>query len=303
MLFEKGKTAMKEDHAITTVPALRLAFLRAVESYQPDQKRLFDDRFSRDLMPGLWKIFLLPGLRHAIVALTELVGPGVIGSLYCRTCYIDDALRDALRTGLAQVVILGAGFDARAYRITNMEQVHIFELDMPATQRLKQTLLEKVVGELPAHVSFVPIDFNRQDIEDVMTAAGFRRGLKTFFIWEGVTQYLAAEAVDRTFRYMCGAAAGGSEIVFTYIHQGIIDGTTRSKADQKIVSSAHRGGTPWIFGIAPSGLAEYLTQRGLELVEEVWAQDFRARYLKPHGRQINIVEGERIVLARIVTAG
>jgi methyltransferase (TIGR00027 family) len=100
---------------------------------------------------------------------------------------------------------------------------------------------------LPAHVSFVPIDSDLQDIEDVMTAAGFGRDLKTFFIWEGVTQYLAAEAVDRTFRYICGAAVGGSEIVFTYIHQGIIDGTTRSKADQKIVSYAHRGGTPGSF--------------------------------------------------------
>jgi methyltransferase (TIGR00027 family) len=294
---------MKQDNAATEVPALRLAFLRAVESYHREQERLFNDRFSRSLMPGLWKVFLLPGLRHAIVGLTERVGPGFIGSLYCRTRYIDDALCGALKAGFAQVVILGAGFDARAYRISNIERVHVFELDLPATQRLKQKLLEKVVGKLPAHVSFAPIDFDRQDIEEVMTAAGFRKGLKTFFIWEGVTQYLAAEAVDKTFRYMCGAAAGGSEIVFTYIHQGIIDGTTRSKADQKLVSSALRGGTPWIFGLAPSELVDYLTQRGLELVEEVWAPDFRTRYLKPHGRQINIFEGERVVLARIVSVG
>jgi methyltransferase (TIGR00027 family) len=294
---------MKQDSATTSVPALRLAFLRAIESYRREQERLFNDRFSRDLMPGLWKVFLLPGLRHAIVGLTERVGPGFIGSLYCRTRYIDDALCDALKAGIAQVVILGAGFDARAYRIINIERVHVFELDLPKTQRLKQKLLEKVVGKLPAHVSFAPIDFDRQDIEEVITAAGFRKGLKTFFIWEGVTQYLAAEAVDKTFRYMSAGAAQGSEIVFTYIHQGIIDGTARSEADQKLVSSALRGRTPWIFGIAPSELAEYLTQRGLELVEEVWAPEFRTRYLKPHGRQMNIFEGERVVLARIVNTG
>jgi methyltransferase (TIGR00027 family) len=294
---------MKQDSATTKVPALRLAFLRAVESYHPEQERLFDDHFSRGLMPGLWKIFLLPGLRHALVALTERVGPGFIGSLYCRTRYIDDALCDALKTGITQVVILGAGFDARAYRISDIEQIHVFELDLPATQRLKQKLLHKVVGKLPAHVSFAPIDFDRQDIEEVITAAGFRKGLKTFFIWEGVTQYLAAEAVNKAFRYMCAVARGGSEIVFTYIHQGIIDGTARSKADQKLVSSANRGGTPWIFGLAPSELAEYLNQRSLELVEEVWAPDFRTRYLKPCGRQINVFEGERVVLARIVSTG
>jgi len=291
---------MRQDSATAKVPALRLAFLRAVESYHPEQVRLFNDRFSRGLMPGLWKVFLLPGLRHAIVALTERVGPGLIGSLYCRTRYIDDALRDALGAGIAQVVILGAGFDARAYRISNIEQVHVFELDLPETQRLKQKLLEKLVGKLPAHVSLVPIDFSNQDIEDVMTAAGFRKDLKTFFIWEGVTQYLSAEAVDKTFRYMWGSAAEESEIVFTYIHQGIIDGTARSNADQKLAFSARRAGTPWIFGLAPSELAEYLTQRGLELVEEVWAPDFRTRYLEPCGRHINIFEGERVVLARIV---
>ena len=294
---------MKEDNATTLPPALNLAFLRAVESYRPEQERLFDDQFSRNLLSGVWKVFLLPGIRHAMVALTELVSPGVAGNLYCRTCYIDDALRDALGRGISQVVILGAGFDARAYRIANIEQAHVFELDLPATQQMKRTLVEKVAGELPAHVSFVPIDFGRQDIEDVMTAAGFRGDLKAFFIWEGVTQYLTAEAVDRTFRYVSSAAAGGSEVVFTYVHQGIIDGTARSKVDQRIMSSIQRRGTPWIFGLAPSTVAEYLTQRGLKLVEEVWAPDFRTRYLNPRGRQMTLYEGERVVLARTVGAG
>lgn len=294
---------MKEDSAVTPPPALNLAFVRAVESYRPEPDRLFDDRFSRGLLPGLWKVFLFPGLRHAMVALTEQISPGVAGNLYCRTVYIDDALRNALGAGIAQVVILGAGFDSRAYRITNIEQVHVFELDLPTTQHLKQRLIEKVVGGIPSHVSFVPIDFDRQDIEAVMTAAGLHRELKTFFIWEGVTQYLTAEAVDRTLRYVGGAAAGGSEIVFTYVHQGIIDGTARSEVDQRIMSSIQRRGTPWIFGLAPSGLAEYLTQRGLEFVEEVWAPDFRTRYLEPRGRRIALYEGERVVLARIVSAG
>lgn len=85
-----------------------------------------------------------------------------------------------------------------------------------------------MVGELPSHVTFIPIDFDRQDLVSVMTAAGFHSRLKTFFIWEGVTQYITEEAVDRTFRDMSGAAAGGSEVVFTYIHRGIIDGTART---------------------------------------------------------------------------
>jgi methyltransferase (TIGR00027 family) len=304
MLLEGG-TKMKEKSA-TNIPdrgALNLAFLRAVESYQPDDKRLFEDRFSRYLMPGLWKLFLLPGLRNGVVALSEQAAPGATGNLYCRTRYIDDALRDAMGAGIAQVVILGAGFDARAYRIPNIERIHVFELDLPATQRMKQAFVEKALGKLPAHVTFVPIDFDHQDISDVMSAAGLRRDLKTFFIWEGVTQYIAAEADDRKFRYICSTAEKGSEIVFTYIDQGVIDGTARSTAAQKVASVAEKSGTPWIFGLPPSGLAEYLTQRGLEFVEEVWAPDFRTRYLDPRGRKIDVLEAERVVLARIVSSG
>jgi methyltransferase (TIGR00027 family) len=252
-------------------------------------------------MPSSWKISLLPGIRHAIVTFTEQFAPGIMGSLYCRTRYIDYILCYTLRAGLDQLVILGAGFDARAYRLPGIEQTHVFEVDLPEVQRLKQTFVAKKFGHLPAHVTFVPIDFDHQNLDEVMTTAGFRQGLQTFFIWEAVTQYLTADAVDRTFRYMAGAAAAGSKIVFTYIEQGIIDGTARSTPEQMLVSAASQAETPpWIFGFAPSRLAEYLSQRGLELVAEVGALDFQARYLKPCGRQMNIFEGERVALTRIV---
>jgi len=279
--------------------ALILAYLRAIESYRPERERLFDDRFSRDLMPLSSKISLLPGFRHAIVAMMEANVPGLIGDLYCRTRYIDDALDNALRDGVQRVVILGAGFDARAYRISGIEQTHVFELDLPEPQRLKQTLVAQILGELPPHVTYVPIDFDRQDLGSTLAAEGFQSGLRTFFICEGVTQYITEEAVDRIFRTIYVAAAKGSEVVFTYIQQGIIDGTARLYVDRKMMSAVNESGTPWIFGLASSRLAEYLLQRGFELVEDVGAADFQARYLKPRGRELYIYKGERVALARI----
>ncbi len=294
---------MKDTSIYNSRLALTLAYLRSVESFRPERERLFDDRFSRDLLPRSWKISLLPGLRQTIVALMEANIPGFVGSLYCRTSYIDDVLNHSLASGIKQVVILGAGFDARAYRIHDIKQVHVFELDLPSPQRLKQALVKNILGELPAHVSFVPIDFDKQEFEGVMTAAGFQKGLKTFFICEGVTQYITNDAVDRLFRYICGAVAGGSEIAFTYIHQGIIDGTARKYLDRKIMSAVTDSGTPWIFGFTPSGLVEYLKQRGIDLVEDVGVADFRARYLKPRGRKLSIYQGERVALARIMGTG
>lgn len=275
-----------------------MALLRAIESCRPEGERLFDDRFSRGLLPAPWKVFLLPGLRHAVAAVVEARGPGGLGNLLCRTRYIDDTLRDALKAGSEQVIILGAGFDARAYRIRGIDQCRVFEVDLPGPQGLKQAPLLKVFGTLASHVVFVPIDFNRQTLEDVMGAAGFRACARTFFVWEGVTQYISAEAVDATLKFVSGASAG-SGIVFTYVHRGIIDGYARSETDEQLMGLARSAGTPWIFGLDPAELEEYLAARGLTFVEQVSVPEYRARYLEPRGREMNVFWGEKVVLARV----
>lgn len=290
---------MKPDSASKS--ALAAAAVRAIESYRPRKERLFEDRFACRFLPPVWRgiieLLRLPGLGSAVLAMRERQFPGVMGNLFCRTRFIDDALRDALGKGLDQVVILGAGFDSRAYRIPGIEQTSVFEVDHPAPQAKKQARLKRMLGTLPSHVTFVPIDFDQQELEDAMAATAFRTGARTFFIWEGVTQYITAEAVDATFRYVSRAAATGSEIVFTYIRRGIVDGSARSAADQKLVSVLQRVGMPWVFGLDPTELAQYLAERGLKLIKDVGASDYQARYLDPIGRKMNVFEGERIALA------
>lgn len=290
---------MKSDSAIKS--ALAPAAVRAIESYRPRKERLFDDGFAIGFLPPVWRgiieVLRLPGLGSAVLAMRERQFPGVMGNLFCRTRFIDDALRDALAKGLDQVVILGAGFDSRAYRMPGIEQTSVFEVDHPAPQAEKQARLKRMLGTLPSHVTFVPIDFDRQELEDAMAAAAFRTGARTFFIWEGVTQYITAEAVDATFRYVSRAAAIGSKILFTYIRRGIVDGSARSAADQKLVSVLQRVGMPWVFGLDPTELAQYLAERGLKLIKDVGASDYQARYLDPIGRKMNVFEGERIALA------
>jgi len=290
---------MKPDSASKS--GLAAAAVRAIESYRPRKERLFDDRFACRFLPPVWRgiieLLRLPGLGSAVLAMRERQFPGVMGNLFCRTRFIDDALRDALGKGLDQVVILGAGFDSRAYRIPGIEQTSVFEVDHPAPQAQKQARLKRMLGMLPSHVTFVPIDFDRQELEEAMAAAAFRTGARTFFIWEGVTQYITAEAVDATFRYVSRSAVTGSEIVFTYIRRGIVDGSARSAADQRLVSAVQRVGMPWVFGLDPTELAQYLAERGLKLIKDVGASDYQARYLDPIGRKMNVFEGERIALA------
>ncbi|MDH3252534.1 MAG: SAM-dependent methyltransferase [Ignavibacteria bacterium] len=280
---------------------LGTAVIRGIESHRSPDERLFEDRLALAFLPSVWRriIGLLRsvGLLDAVLAMRERQYPGVVGNLLCRTRYIDDVLREALKAGFDQVVLLGAGFDSRPYRIPGIDQTRVFEVDHPATQARKRARLQQILGTLPSHVAFVPIDFDRQKLKDVMPAAGFSTGARTFFLWEGVTQYISAEAVDATFEYVSRAAGNQSRIVFTYIRKGIIDGSSRSPQDEKLISLTRRIGVPWVFGIDPNDVAEYLSARGLELVEEVGTSEYKVRYLEPLRREMTVFEGERVALA------
>jgi len=199
-----------------------------------------------------------------------------------RTRYIDDVLGRALRSGVNQVVILGAGFDSRACRIPGIEQARVFEVDHPATQAKKKDVVTRRFGTLPPHVTLAPIDFMVSTLDMVMLDSGYRNETLTFFICEGVTHYLSAPAVDAMFRYVARAAAG-SQMVFTYIHRGILDGSVTFSGADTTLTTVRRAGEPYTFGFDPVELPAYLTARKLILVEDVGPRIYRERYLIPRG--------------------
>jgi methyltransferase (TIGR00027 family) len=131
---------------------------------------------------------------------------------------MDDYLGACLRAGIEQLVILGAGLDSRAYRIEGLKgQVRVFEVDHPATQAAKLAKLTKLFGALPAHVTYVPIDFDAETLEKLFDF-GYSRQHKTLFIWEGVVHYLTAEAVDQTLSFVSKHSGAGSSIIFDYVY-------------------------------------------------------------------------------------
>jgi methyltransferase (TIGR00027 family) len=279
------------------------AATRVVELYSPKDKRLFDDRLAYTLLPFGWRVIFrllyLPGLRHALLAMRERRMPGSLGAILCRTRYIDDVLKRSLVEGLDQVVILGAGFDSRAYRIAGMDRVRVFEVDLPGTRELKQVRLEQVLGAVPENVTLIGMDFDRQNLDEMLSAAGFQQGQRTLFIWEGVTQYITAEAVNDTLAFVSGVSGAGSAIVFTYVRRGLVDGTDRPEKYRPFIAFAEKVGSPLLFGLDPVELEHYLADRGLRLVDHVGAADYEALYLLPLGREMSIFDGERIAFARV----
>jgi methyltransferase (TIGR00027 family) len=282
---------------------LGTAATRVVELYQPKEKRLFDDHLALDLLPFGWRAILrllfLPGLRGVILTLRERRMPGTLGAILCRTRYIDDVLKRALEDGLEQLVILGAGFDSRAYRIADVNQVQVFEIDLPGTRELKQTRVEKVLGAVPQNVTLIGMNFDQQSLDDVLRLAGFQNKKRTLFIWEGVTQYITAEAVHNTLEFVSRVSGVGGAIVFTYLRQELVDGTDGPEWFGDFTSLASKLGSPLTFGLDPAELEQYLSNRGLTLVCDVGADDYRELYLKSLRRDMNVFEGERVALAEV----
>ena len=132
-----------------------------------------------------------------------------------RTAAIDAAVRDAIAAGATQLVILGAGYDGRAWRMRELAGVKVFEVDHPATQGEKRTRL----ADLPpatGKVIFVPIDFKHQSLDTVLEGAGHDRLLPTCWIWEGVVMYLTRDVVRATLAAIAARSAPGSTLIVNY---------------------------------------------------------------------------------------
>jgi methyltransferase (TIGR00027 family) len=224
---------------------------------------------------------------------------GVRASAIGRTCWIDEQLRVALERGLRQVVILGAGYDCRAYRLSGIERARVFELDHPSTLAVKVKRLKYLLGAIPKHVSFVEVDFDRQDFALLLETSGFDRFVPTFFLWEGVMHYLTAEAVDTTIRSIASLSAPGSRLVFTYIHSGLLDGSVSFGDMGRVPATLRKAGETWTFGLRPEELPDYLDGRGFSLVTDIGSFEYRLRYMGEKGRHLKGFAFYRAALAEV----
>jgi methyltransferase (TIGR00027 family) len=278
--------------------ALGAVVCRLIEQYQPETTRLFNDPLARALVGAPIRIMLqVSAMRKFTVQQTDAVGNGIFGAQICRTRFIDDTLQAALAQGIAQVVVLGAGYDTRPYRIPSIERARVFEVDLPAVQNDKKVKIQQALGQVPQNVTFIPIDFDQQPLEAAFAGTAFDFSKPAIFIWEGVTQYITGQAVQQTLAFV-GKTAPGSSIVFTYVLKSVIERrSTIPGADHMLDVVAKQ--SPWIFGLEPIGMGAFLQPFHLTLLADVGNTDYQAKYLKPLGRTLVVSEVERIVHASV----
>src|SRR5271170_2390690 len=279
-----------------------MAFFRALESPSPPRKRLFSDPYAACfLRPGFrraLRIASIPVLGRAIPWLADAIVPGACSSGIARTHWIDDALVTALAKGIGQVVILGAGFDCRAFRIPDLRAAKIFEVDHPQTFATKRAHLAQFIEREPANLTFVQIDFNRQSLEAVLRQAAFDLSQRSIFLWEGVTNYLTAEAVASVLRFVASCAAG-TELIFTYVHRSALDHPATFPDAEKLLRSVEKIGEPWTFGLLPDEVSSFLSNTGLRLRQDVGSCDYRAQFMGRRGRHMKGYEFYRVAVADV----
>lgn len=271
----------------------------ALEMRYPERQRIIADEFAvRMLSPALRITVRTVGwrpLRNLLERALDKQLPGIWGGMVARKRYADDQVADALAAGISQFVVLGAGFDTRAFRLIAPSGADAFEVDLPDNVERKKEILERLFERVPEHVTLVPVDFETNDLVDSLAAHGLQSERPTMYIIEAVTQYLTEAAIDRLFTALATAPAS-SRLIFTYIRRDFLDGQQLDGWD-KAYKQWVVNDRVWRFGLSPTSVGDFLQRYGWTEREQVGHDEYRARYFEPAGRDLAAIDIERFVLA------
>jgi len=271
---EKGKIAKTAQYT---------AIFRAIGAMDPDEKIKNGDVLAGKFVPpDTWRK-LNTDFGDDFKSTRTKMDP-MTTAAYCsinaRTKHIDAVLSVALKDKVKQVVILGAGYDSRAYRFhTQAPSVKYFEVDLAATQADKKERVKQIFGKLPNWVRYVSIDFNTQKLADILKKAGYNRQQKTLFIWEGVTMYINEEGIDETLRSIANNSAPGNSIVFDYFLRPVTEKDYRYWGAKYFVEAIATLGEPVTFGLYEGTAEEFVGKRGLKLISDLGPEELTQKYL------------------------
>ena len=282
----------------SSMTAIGIAIVRAIESEKPEADRICYDPYARQFVNGALYHFVKLFDR---LGYSERRGPGVMGFLTVRERHIDEYLKTCLASGMQQVVILGAGYDARAYRFEDFKRgVKVFEVDHPATQQAKLKRVRKIFGDVPSYVTYVPIDFNNQTLEQRLRECGYDKHAKTLFIWQGVTQYLTPEGVDSTLAFVVSHSAPGSSIIFDYMYTALLDGTAQHGEVSQMRRNRWLSNEVPAFGIPEGTVTAFLEQRGFTQVHDANCKYLHDTYFTGNNARRTVADGYAIASAIMV---
>lgn len=261
-----------------------IAVHRFMESQKPEGERIFYDPYaiyfiSPKVMEHLKIRASDPEIDKEETEKAEHFFPGLSNSIKAKVRYFDDFIQKSTGEGLEQLVILGAGYDSRAYRMTElMGRVKIFEVDHPSAQAVKIEKIKNIFGSLPDHFAYVPVDLGIDDLGEKLLEKGYDKSKKTLFILEGVIFYIPPKMVDEILFFIVNNSGKGSAVLFDYFPKSVVDGTSQLEVGRNIHNHLKQVGEPLQFGIEEGNVEKFLEERGFSQVRNVTSEEYKRMY-------------------------
>lgn len=264
-----------------------IAVVRMTESKKPENERICYDPYAVHFVSQEVLDFAAnnPEKYRAFVARNESLVPGASNSIIARVRFFDEVVKSSIDDGLEQLVIVGAGYDTRAYRIKGLDKIQVFEMDHPATQKIKIKKIKEIFKSLPNHVTYIPLDLEVDKFDQKLLETDYDTSKKTLFIMEGLLMYIPPEIVDKLLFFIVNNSGRGSSILFDYFPLSVIDGTCELEAGQNLQKGVSDAGEPLKFGISEGSGESFLNQRGFKMIKNMTSEDYKKAYF--HGKNEN----------------
>lgn len=219
---------------------------------------------------------------------------GIYPYIVARTLYID-AIFQKTAGRFSKIFILGAGYDSRAIRFYHaLQHSRIFEIDHPTMQQHKIEKLSEVHISPPSNLTFLPIDFNQQNLADTLANFPLRTGEKCLFLLEGLLMYLEPAQVKTLLSAISDYSSDGSQIIFDFVYENLLvddheltghpslnSGYSMKESHEYGVKESIEGvrtiGEAWTFGLAAQGIDGFLQQYGFTLLDRADAHELEKR--------------------------
>jgi methyltransferase (TIGR00027 family) len=259
------------------------ALRRTLANKQYASSKLGPDYLAERFLPAHFRFFLkFKRIRANTKDRLDSFLPGLSEYVIARTAYFDDLFEGALRDATPQIVLLGAGYDSRAYRFARVNRgTRVFELDIAPTQERKKKCLERARVRIPQEVTFVSIDLSEGSLRDVLEESGYESGEKTLFLWEGVSYYLDGESVDATLHYISSLPNSETIIAFDYAISLDEEDVNDHYGAKEFVQTMkeHHADEELMFSVGEGEIESFLEQRHLKMVDHLDNEEIERAYL------------------------
>ena len=260
-----------------------VAAMRAAGALERDPAVRNPDHLAHHFVPGglrLPALVKLPALGRLMPRVIERMAPGAYCFETARTKHLDAVLRAELGEGLDVLVLLGAGYDSRPYRMgRELAGVRVLEVDHPAMSAIKQEKVRSLPAPGAAAVTYVAVDFARDDLPARLAAAGHDLSARTLFVWSGVTPYIPETAVRGVLGFVASHSSPRTSIAFDYCYREMIEGDHSFYGARELLARVRRMGEPLVFGIPRGGAEAFVASEGLGLRSHLGEEDAVRRHL------------------------